>query len=130
MLKALKIKKNGGLKNMELLQVNTTKKELGLDKFNNPVKRNKKLGNCEKMVNFAVQTFRNGMKCEGIMYRANIFIFYNDGTYTMMYNDFKGINVAKDLDKNFVTGFAKRMVNTEDCIIIYECDDESFAVAA
>lgn len=115
---------------MELLQVNATKKELGLDKFNNPVKKNKKLGDCGKMANFAVQTFRKGMKSEGIMYRANIFIFYNDGTFTMMFNDFKGIKVAKDLDKNFVKGFAEQVVSTEDCIIIYECDDERFAVAA
>lgn len=115
---------------MRLADVKRTIKLLGLDKFNNPVKENRKLGDCEKMVNFAVQTFRNGMKCEGIMYRANIFIFYNDGTYTMMYNDFKGINVAKDLDKNFVTGFAERVANTEDCIIIYECEDEHFAVTA
>lgn len=115
---------------MELRQVKRTMKELGLDKFNNPVKKNKKLGDCEKMVNFAVQVFRKGMKCEGIMYRANIFIFYNDGTFTTMFNDFKGIKVAKDLDKSFVVDFAKRIVNTEDCIVIYECDDERFAVAA
>jgi len=115
---------------MELLQAKATKKELGLDKFKNPVKKSKKLGNSEKMVNFAVQAFRNGMKSEGIMYRANIFIFYNDGTFTTMFNDFRGINVAKDLDKNFVKGFAEQVVSTEDCIIIYECDDECFAVAA
>lgn len=115
---------------MELRRIKETMKELGLDRYYNPVtKKGIILANIEEMVDFAVGLIRYGLKCTGICYRANIFILNSDGTFTLLYNDFNGFRMAKELDEGFIREFAKN-INDEDCVIIYETEKNRYAVVA
>lgn len=115
---------------MELRQVKETMKKLGLDGYYNPVAKKKiVLANIEEMVDFAVGLIRYGLRSIGICYRANIFILNSDGTFTLLYNDFQGFKMAKELDEGFIREFAKN-INDEDCVIIYETKKNCYAVVA
>ena len=119
---------------MELRQVKETMKELELDKHHNPVvikgaDEALELGNKKDMVDFVMLIFQQGMSHQGILYRANIFILNNDGTFTLLYNDVNSLRASKDLDKSFIKGFARK-INNEDCVVIYETRTDRFAVVS
>lgn len=119
---------------MELSQVKEIMKELELDKHHNPVVIKDggealELGNRKDMVDFVMLIFQKGMSYQGILYRANIFILNNDGTFTLLYNDPNGMRASKGLDKVFIEGFVRKIYN-EDCVVVYETQTDRYAVVS
>ena len=96
--------------------------------MHNPIKRiNKELETKEEMIEFAVNMFKVGTERMGICYRANIFIFKNDGTINLLYNNFKGINMATGFNLDIIAEFVQ-LNSKDDFITIYETTSERYSV--
>ena len=117
---------------MTLTEMKNMVKELGLDKFHNPIQGMEanmevELGTKDEMIVYAVNILKTGTECVGDCYRANIFIFHNDGKINALFNGFNGVINVATVNMDYVTEFVK-IISDEDCVTIYETEAEQFSV--